>query len=40
MFAPIISGATLFLTVGAVMIATGVIAERGRRRIRKEVEQS
>ncbi len=39
-FAPIISGATLFLTVGAVMIATGVIAERGRRRIRKEVEQS
>lgn len=39
-FAPIITGATLFLTVGAVMILTGVVAERGRRRIRQEVEQS
>lgn len=39
-FAPIISGATLFLAVGAVMIITGVVAERGRRRIGKEVGQS
>lgn len=36
-FAPIISGATLFLLVGAVMIITGVVAERARRRIGSEV---
>ncbi len=32
-FAPIISGATLFLAVGAVMLATGLAAERVRRRL-------
>lgn len=36
-FAPIISGATLFLLVGTVMIITGVVAERARRRIGSEV---
>lgn len=30
-FAPIISGATLFLAVGAVMVATGLLADRFRR---------
>ena len=39
-FAPIISGATLFLAVGAVMIITGVVAERARRRIGSEVTSS
>ncbi|KAB7741957.1 DUF2157 domain-containing protein [Nostocoides sp. F2B08] len=36
-FAPIISGATLFLAVGVVMLITGVVAERARRRIGSEV---
>lgn len=39
-FAPIISGATLFLAVGTVMIITGVVAERARRRIGSEVRSS
>ncbi|MDO5502245.1 MAG: DUF2157 domain-containing protein [Actinomycetia bacterium] len=39
-FAPIISGATLFLVVGAVMIASGVIADRARRRIESQVRES
>ena len=39
-FAPIISGATLFLAVGAVMILTGIVAERARRRIGSEVASS
>lgn len=39
-FAPIITGATLFLAVGAVMILTGVVAERARRRIGSEVRSS
>ena len=39
-FAPIISGATLFLAVGTVMILTGVVAERARRRIGSEVRSS
>ena len=39
-FAPIISGATLFLAVGAVMILTGIVAERARRRIGSEVRSS
>lgn len=39
-FAPIISGATLFLAVGTVMILTGVVAERARRRIGSEVASS
>lgn len=32
-FAPIFSGAALFILVGLVLIATGVIADRGRRRL-------
>lgn len=36
-FAPIISGATLFIAVGIVMLITGVVAERARRRIGSEV---
>ena len=32
-FAPILSGAVLFLAVGAVLIGTGVLADRGRRRL-------
>lgn len=32
-FAPILSGAALFLFVGVVLIATGVLADRGRRRL-------
>jgi uncharacterized membrane protein len=39
-FAPIISGATLFLAVGTVMLITGVVAERARRRIGSEVRSS
>lgn len=34
-FAPIISGATLFLTVGAVMLVTGLAAERIRRSLHR-----
>ena len=34
-FAPIISGATLFLAVGAVMLVTGLAAERIRRVLRR-----
>ncbi|HMM93678.1 DUF2157 domain-containing protein [Phycicoccus sp.] len=32
-FAPILSGAVLFLAVGVVLLATGVLADRGRRRL-------
>jgi uncharacterized membrane protein len=39
-FAPIISGATLFIAVGVVMLLTGVVAERARRRIGSEVRSS
>lgn len=38
-FAPIISGAALFLTVGAIMLATGYLADRGRRRLVAAVEE-
>lgn len=34
-FAPIVSGATLFLAVGAVMVATGLLAERVGRRLHR-----
>ncbi|WP_048697426.1 hypothetical protein, partial [Nostocoides australiense] len=33
-FAPIISGAALFLIVGLVLLGTGYLAERARRRLR------
>ncbi len=39
-FAPILSGAALFLVLGAVLMGTGVLADRGRRRLvaqRKDV---
>ena len=32
-FAPIISGATLFLLVGAVLVVTGFVVDRGRRHL-------
>ncbi|QKE85583.1 DUF2157 domain-containing protein [Arthrobacter sp. NEB 688] len=32
-FAPVLSGAVLFLAVGVVLIGTGVVADRGRRRL-------
>lgn len=35
-FAPIISGATLFLVVGVIMLTTGVLAERTRRRLARD----
>ena len=35
-FAPIISGATLFLVVGLIMLASGVLAERTRRQLAKD----
>lgn len=39
-FAPIVSASILFLIVGAVMLITGVVAERARRRIGSEVRSS
>ncbi|WP_169743456.1 DUF2157 domain-containing protein [Knoellia sinensis] len=38
-FAPILSGATLFLVVGAVLLGTGVLADRGRRRLVREAKE-
>ncbi|WP_205860478.1 hypothetical protein [Phycicoccus sp. HDW14] len=35
-FAPILSGAVLFLAVGVVLLGTGVLADRGRRRLLAE----
>jgi len=39
-FAPIVSGAALFLIVGAVLIGTGVLADRGRRRLVTEAKEA
>ncbi len=41
-FAPILSGSALFLTVGVILIVSGYLADRGRRRLvaRVEGEQS
>ena len=36
-FAPLLSGAALFLVLGVVLIAGGLLADRGRRRIVEEV---
>lgn len=36
-FAPLASGATLFLVVGVLLIVTGVLAEQGRRRLLRGV---
>lgn len=35
-FAPILSGAALFLVVGVVLLTTGILADRGRRRLVRE----
>jgi len=37
-FAPIVSGATLFLVVGAVLVGTGFAVDRGRRQLTRAVE--
>ena len=39
-FAPILSGATLFLVVGVVLLVTGVLADRGRRRLVREAKEA
>lgn len=39
-FAPIVSGAALFLIVGLVLIGTGVLADRGRRRLVSETKEA
>ena len=39
-FAPILSGATLFLVVGVVLIATGILADRGRRRLVRQAKEA
>ncbi len=39
-FAPILSGATLFLVVGVVLLGTGVLADRGRRRLVREAKEA
>ena len=38
-FAPILSGAALFLIVGVVLLGTGVLADRGRRRLVSEAKE-
>jgi hypothetical protein len=37
-FAPIVSGATLFLTVGVVLVVSGFVVDRGRRQLARVVE--
>jgi len=39
-FAEILSGAALFLLVGAVLIGTGILADRGRRRLVREGKEA
>ena len=39
-FAPIVSGAALFLIVGVVLLGTGVLADRGRRRLVTEAKET
>lgn len=39
-FAPIVSGAALFLIVGVVLLATGIVADRGRRRLVSEAKEA
>jgi len=38
-FAPLLSGAALFLFLGVILIAVGAVADRGRRRIIEEVAE-
>ncbi len=39
-FAPIVSGAALFLIVGVVLLGTGILADRGRRRLVSEAKEA
>ena len=39
-FAPVLSGAALFLALGVVLLATGVLADRGRRRLVTEAKEA
>ena len=39
-FAPILSGAALFLAMGVVLLLTGVLADRGRRRLVREAKEA
>jgi len=39
-FAPIVSGAALFLIVGVVLLGTGIVADRGRRRLVTEAKEA
>lgn len=39
-FAPVLSGAALFLALGVVLLATGVLADRGRRRLVSEAKEA
>ena len=39
-FAPIVSGAALFLIVGVVLLGTGIVADRGRRRLVSEAKEA
>lgn len=38
LFAPLLSGAGLFLFVGALLVGTGLLVDRGRRRLREEIQ--
>ena len=38
-FAPLLSGAALFLILGVILIGVGAVAERGRRRLLEEVAE-
>ena len=37
LFAPLLSGAGLFLLVGTLLVGTGLLVDRGRRRLREEI---
>lgn len=39
-FAPVLSGAALFLALGVVLLVTGVLADRGRRRLVTEAQEA
>jgi uncharacterized membrane protein len=39
-FAPILSGAALFLVVGIILLGTGILADRGRRRLLREARET
>ncbi|HSO66028.1 MAG TPA: DUF2157 domain-containing protein [Ornithinibacter sp.] len=39
-FAPVLSGAALFLALGVVLLVTGILADRGRRRLVSEAKEA